>query len=727
MCRPFLYFYGGEKLQVINEYCDQIHQRSVSHCREVVFAVVVLAIAILSIYSNSLDCSWHFDDEPNIIENPNVHLKDLSFNSINRALRSDPRNPHSLYRPVACLTLALNYYFGGLKVFGYHLVNTSIHLVAAVFLFLFIYHTLNVPLLRARYGPNAFFIALLSTFFWAINPIQTQAVTYIVQRMASMAAMFYIMAMYFYLKGRTSLRGPLIKASWYFACLLCGVLAFGSKENAAMLPISILLFDLFLIQGVTKANAARSGILFLALIFIPIGLGLILKGTSIFSPKTLTSLFEHREFTMLERLLTEPRIIMRYIFLLFYPMPTWLSLNYDIIPSQGLLQPPTTLLSILGMFFILGLAVAISKKRPLISFCILFYFINHVIESSIFPLELIFEHRNYLPSMLFFVPVSIFLAWGINNLSSKKVIRVMIIGFIVLVLIAYGHSTFIRNFTWKTEESLWLDAVDKSPNSARAHHNLGRYYDNTHQSEKAIAQYNISLKLKRGTHGEIRHLTHYNLALVYMKMNELDKAEQQFVKAIEIFPKFSDAYNNLSIVKAKEGKYDDAYRYLIRALTYDKKSFEAHNNLGYILIKKKQIDDAIIEFRKALELKKDFSMARYNLGIAYKYKGELKRAARCFRSALNQDPRALLNRLHLAETYYLMGKKKLATRTISQCFDIFSPEELLSRLKVFSQEKPFQELPERSIILPLLRDAFLEKAASLNRMANELWDPAMGK
>ena len=109
-------------------------------------------------------------------------------------------------RPVSYFTFAMNYYFDGLDVFGYHVVNFFIHYIASVFLFLFIYNTLKLPVLEGRYERHAYSIALLATLFWAINPVQVMAVTYIVQRMASMAAMFYIMAMYFYLKGRMGIR-----------------------------------------------------------------------------------------------------------------------------------------------------------------------------------------------------------------------------------------------------------------------------------------------------------------------------------------------------------------------------------------------------------------------------------------------------------------------------------------------------------------------------------------
>lgn len=357
-----------------------------SSCRKNVFAIVTIFTIILAIYSNTFHASWHFDDEINILKNEPLHLNEFSWQNIKKTFFASLDGSEGIYRPVACFSFALNYYFGKDNVLGYHFVNISIHLLASIFLFLFLDHTLNLPLLKARYRPNSYFIALLATVLWTINPIQTQAVTYIVQRMASMAGMFYIMSMYFYLKGRTSTK-RLLTISHYFFCFVTAILAFGSKENTAMLPISILLFDLFLIQGLTKENIKKNSLIFLILILIPVALALVLKGPSIFSENLLSG-YERRGFTLLERLLTEPRIILFYISLLLYPMPDRLCITHDILISQSPINPPTTIIAIFTIIIILGLTIIKSKKWPLVAYCILFYFLNHIIESSICILRL---------------------------------------------------------------------------------------------------------------------------------------------------------------------------------------------------------------------------------------------------------------------------------------------------------------------------------------------------
>jgi len=686
-------------------------------CRKNVFAIVTILIIVIAIYSNTLNASWHFDDETNILGNKPLHLKELNWQNIKKTFFASYDNGGKIYRPIACFTFALNYYFGKDNVFGYHFVNLSIHLLTSIFLFLFIYHSLNLPLLKAKYGPNSYFIALLATVLWAINPIQTQSITYIVQRMASMAGMFYIMSMYFYLKARTRIcKLNLVKIALYFLCFIAGILAFGSKENAAMLPISIFFFDLFIIQGLTKENIRKNSLTFLILILIPVALALVLKGPSIFSTKHLFSGYEHRAFTLFERLLTEPRIIIFYITLLLYPMPDRLCITHDILVSHSLINPPTTIIAIFTVLIILGLAIMKSKKWPFISYCIIFFFINHLIESSIFPLELIFEHRNYIPSMLFFAPIAILLLRMIQHLYNKRSMQIITPLFIILILVSQGHSSFMRNFIWKTEETLWMDATDKNPKLPRPYHNLGRHYGNMGYKEKEIALYQHALTLERGANTISHHMTHYNLALAYMKINQQEKAIVHFRKAIEIAPGFYNAYNNLGVLMIKQGKYDDAFNNFIKALSYDNDNARAHNNLGFVLLKKGHLEEALIESKKALAAEKDSSPALYNLGIIYKYKKEFSKAKYYLGLALEKNRKNIMTRFHIIETLFLAQDEESLNKFLSETLLIIPPEKLSALIRdIAANNIPDDENPDLQIILPLLGKAYMQHSCTLRK------------
>ena len=699
---------------------SEIH---LTECRKKVFAFVTLFIIIFTIYSNTFHASWHFDDEPNIKDNTKIHLKEISWQNIKKSFFSLQLEPEQLYRPAACLSFALNYYFGKDNVLGYHIVNISIHFLTAIFLFFFIYHTLNVPLLKVKYGTNSYFIALLSAALWAVNPIQTQAVTFIVQRMASMAGMFYIISMYLYLKGRTSTQNH-VKIILFVLCTISAILAFASKENAIMIPLSLFLYDFFLVQGISKETMKKNIKILVTGAIIILGLGIIYFVFSEASVSSYFSLYVKRPFTLWERLLTQPRIIIFYISLIFYPMSNRLSLAHDINVSKSLFDPFTTILSILLIIGIVIGAISISKRKPLICFSILFFFLNHIIESSILPLELIFEHRNYIPTMLFFVPIAIGSINAISYFSYKRSMQVIIALSISLVIVGEGHATFMRNFTWKNEESLWIDCIDKYPNLFRPHHNLGRYYGDQNNNEKAIELYEKALTLRATNTKTEKAITHFNLGSIYFRRKEFEKAKDYYLKALEIDPCCQGAHNNLAIILAATNKnYEEVHNELKKAIACEPASMKAHSNIGILLVKMGRIDEGIGEIKKALKIDPYNIPTLERLGYAYMKKNLLGTASIYFKRAFNQKHKSLTPFLYLTEIYILGGHEEKAQKSISHFIDLAQDRTLLSFLDDLLEEaSPLHIRPDMNIILPLLNRAYQKKALLIKKNNDFLFD-----
>jgi hypothetical protein len=319
-------------------------------------------ITLLLIYSDSFWGEWHFDDFHNIVDNRVGHVKNLSWEEIQKTFYgvSYGTERERISRPFAYLSFGLNYFFGGTDVFGYHVVNFVIHWITALFLFLFIHNTLKLPLLRDRYRQSAYGIALLSAFLWAASPLQVNAVTYIVQRMAGMAGMGYIMALYFYVRARME-AGRSLQWSFFALCALSSLFALGSKENTAVLPFSILLYDLILIQGVTAENVKRG----LKYICIPLALLIVLLFVYT-DPSQLLEGYRVRPYALIERLLMAPRILIFYITVLLYPIPSRLMLLHDIEYSRSLLEPWTTLPALLAVLLLCLAAVAMARRKPLL-------------------------------------------------------------------------------------------------------------------------------------------------------------------------------------------------------------------------------------------------------------------------------------------------------------------------------------------------------------------------
>ncbi|RLC23005.1 MAG: hypothetical protein DRH56_08060 [Deltaproteobacteria bacterium] len=673
-----------------------------SACRKNTFAFIALSIILFVIYSNSYQASWHFDDEGNILDRKAVHLKALTLPEMEKTFFRTNR----LYRPVACLSLALNYYFGGKDVFGYHLVNLLIHLTAAIFLFLFIRHTLELPSLRGNYGDWAYPIALLATFLWASNPIQTQAVTYIVQRMAAMAAMFYIMAMYFYAKARSVPPGS--RAGFYTLCILSGILSLGSKENTLTLPIALLLYEILLVRGISLKKWFIEN----PKILISIAIGMVLAGVVYMylvqhgNPFSFMTGYEYRVFSLSERLLTEPRILIFYITLLLYPVPSRLCLSHGVALSHSLFDPISTILSIVLITCLVTGAVVMSGKWRLLSFCILFFFLNHLVESAIIPLELVFEHRNYLPSMLFFVPLVILFLKGLSYFSAKPAIRVMLGALAVSMLIAQGHATYMRNFTWRTEESLWLDCIEKYPDLYRPRHNLANYYEKQGQYQKAISLYRSALKRKSRNNLNEEVVTYHNLGAIYQKLGNKKEALHYYREGENIHPLYGPIYANRGVLFLEKGRIDAARAQFLKAISCDRNLASAYSNLGLLRLITGETASAIRYLASAVKKGAADAKVFRHLGHAYRLRGRYGEAYLMFQRSLKTDPHDPLTWLHLTELYMTLHMDARMQKAVSRFFRCFQGnlQPMRRLIEEIAGNKGLSEilLPNRAALLSLL-------------------------
>jgi len=702
------------------------NETSLTPCRRNIFAFVSLFLLILITYSNTFDASWHFDDENNILNNKPLHLTELNLPNIQKTFFAHWNGNDKLYRPVVCLSFALNYFFGGTEVYGFHLINFIIHFLSSIFLFLFVYHTLNLPISEARYGPSAYFIALLSAVLWAVNPVQTQAVTYVVQRMTSMAGLFGIMAMYFYLKGRTSTPKRL-RITHYSVCIGCGILAVCSKENAVMLPVVILIYDLFLIQGVTKRNLKRYSFFLLIGVLVCLALALFIAGPSIFNPKSLISGYQNRGFTLPERLLTEPRVILFYVSLLLYPMPDRLCLEHGITLSTSLTTPISTVMSIAAILLILCVAAAGAKKWPLISFCIIFFFLNHLIEASVFPLELIFEHRNYLPSMLFFVPLSILLSNGIQYFSKKRSLQTILIIFVILILTGWGHSTYARNKIWKNDGILSFDCIEKYPDLARPYHNLARFYARKGFYEAAIDEYRISLSKKNINNLAGKNWTYYNLGSIYQELGKDEEAMHYYEQAQKYQPSFAPTHIRKGQIFLKKGHYDKAEAEFQKALQVQKQSPAALTNLGHLYLRTNQNEKAMAYLQQALGTSpKDPDIMR-RLGLAYRLMDRSGKASFLFKTSLEINPNNPFILLEMAQLYDEKGMVMKKERALDRFFAIFAGGT--DRLRRFIEDMDAISEPESALsshqrkLLRFLTVACQNRSREYEDLARELKSP----
>jgi protein O-mannosyl-transferase len=332
----------------------------------------------------------------------------------------------------------------------------------------------------------------------------------------------------------------------------------------------------------------------------------------------------------------------------------------------------------------------------LFAYCILFFIVNHLIESTIFSLELIFEHRNYLPSMLFFIPVAAGLCYLLDHFAHRKRMKYVLCAFIVLLLVGFGHSTFMRNFTWKNGESLWIDASEKAPGEFRVHHNLGRFYQDHGFRQAAIEEYKKALQAPVGHRRDEEIVTHYNLA-------------------------------KLSALLDRLGETESANALLRRVLEFDPCDGHANLNTGLHYLRIKEHDKAIQHLTKARESVALEGDRLLYLGIAYKQRGEYGRSSIYLRRALDLRHRAMDAHLHLAEVYARTGLPAKAELEAEKAIELLMEDKRHLYRIIRQMTEPAETLhaePALEIILPFISKVLGKRSAELNEL-EELIDETL--
>jgi Tfp pilus assembly protein PilF len=588
-----------------------------------IHSLLIIALGIL-VYSNSLNSPFQWDEKDFIVQNPIV--KNLGyFLEPSKAKGVDPDFYIFLKtRYIGYLTFALNYKIHGFNVLGYHIFNLAIHLLNALWVYLFILLTFKTPFLRQSFlKKNSSLIALFSALLFVSHPLQTEAVTYIFQRHASFVTFFYLSSFVLYIQGRLCMddqKTSHFKSTLFFILsFIATVFAMKTKENAFTLPIVLMIYEIFFFTGMMKRRIFRLIPWLLSMVIIPYTLiGTHRPIGEVINQILDPSLLVQQEVSREVYLFTQFRVILTYIRLLFLPVHQNLDYDYPVYHS---FFTPQAFLPFLFHLAVLGLAVYLFYQSRLTipdwrlsSFGIFWFFITLSVESSIISLPMIIcEYRVYLPSIgwLMAITTSVWIVW------KKLEVRVPwlkkeIILFFVSVLIIFSSLTYARNIVWRDEVRMWKDVTHKSPNKARGHYNLGLTLGKQGWFEEAIREFQMTLRLNPN-HAK----AHNNLGVIYNYQGQLDDAIREYQSALTINPKDANVYYNLGIVLARKHRLEDAVREFQAALKLDPNNANAHNNLGAIFAQQDRLDEAIKEFKAALEINPDHVSAQNNLRQVY--------------------------------------------------------------------------------------------------------------
>ena len=622
--------------------------------------ILLIVGGILAIYSNTWRSPFVLDDVHLIVED---EARRTLYFTVERLFGS---------RSLPVLSFDLNYYFNGLSVGGYHVVNILIHIVTSIGVFGLGY-LLSVRSNQTRIitlGPlrisNHLILGELAALFFALHPIQTQAVTYIVQRLASMTAMFYVLSLWTYLKFRLAQdqRG---KKVWAGLSLAAAIAAMHCKETAITLPIIILLIELIFFLP-KRQGKARAGIdwrkmrrnLFvilpwvLTIFIIPAymlevrdliwqteGEPSSLSGDTFFDKvnveRVAAASVETTKISRTTYLLTQINVVRTYLRLVAWP--TGQNIDHD-YPLTLTLNDRATVWSLILHGMLIGVAILLlSKGRKIPALGIIFFYIALLPESSFFPIiDVIFEHRLYLPMIgaaLLVGDVGQMVLVVVNKkVKRSRITETWLVCLCLVGVVGLAVASYERNKVWKDEVTLWTDAKEKAPNKARPHNNLGKAFLDRRMFGEAEALYKRELEIDPKSVS-----AHNNLGSIYGVQGRYEEAIGEVQEALAISPNHDAAYNNLGNVLMMQGKLaaaEEAYR---TSISLNTKDAGVWRNLGDVLVKQEKYEEAIEAYRQAINMVPGEALWHSKLGAALGAVNRMTEARTELEKALQLNPR----------------------------------------------------------------------------------------
>ncbi len=673
------------------------------------FLPVLVIAAGVGAYLNSFDGVFVLDDQRYIGDN--LRIRQLW----------PPEAVLSGRRPVVDLSLAINYAGGELELGGYHAVNLIIHLLAALTLYGIVRRTLlgaerwagcgggSDSALRRRWRLRTGFeaspsveasswIAWVTALIWVVHPLQTQSVTYLIQRCESMMGLFYLLTVYCVIRGAEggmlsrdevagnhvfgsgstclpppaagegmppagqcampNLQCPIRNAQsampnpqrfvarwWYVAAVICCALGMGSKGVMVTAPMMVLLYDRVFISGSWSRTLRRRWALYvgLAATWSVLWACGIVRGVLDPSRKVATVGFAFKEITPVEYALTQPGVILHYLLLSLWPHPLCLDYAWPVArTAEAILLPLLVLVALC-----IG-AVWAFFRRPCLGFLGAWFFVILAPTASVIPIrDPLFEHRMYL-SLAALVVLVVMGGWWVlrhlaGRLSMADALRRSLTGVLLLtVIVSLGYGTIRRNEAYQSAVSMWRDVVAKRPLNHRGHYNLGTSLLDEDELERAIPAFRRALELNPRL-----AKAHYNLGKALQRQGKADEALWHYADALQIDPSLAEAHSDLGNILARRNRVEEAIAHYRQAVRVNPAYVRAYYNLGSVLLNQGKTEEAVEVLRQAMRLSPQTTRIHYALGNALLKQGSIEEAVRRYQETLRLDPDHIRARLAL--------------------------------------------------------------------------------
>ena len=564
--------------------------------------LLVVAAGLLA-YQNSFTGPFIFDDLRLIPENPAIRHLWPVWTIVGHTSR-----------PVVHLSLAVNYALGGLSPWGYHLFNLAIHILAALTLYGVVRRTCLLAKSPPTWREAASWLAVGIAVIWVVHPLQTESVTYIIQRGESLMGLFYLLTLYCVIRSHGSSR----RIWWETGGVVSCALAMGCKPVAASAPVMVLLYERAFMAGSWRELLQRRWKMYAGLAATWLLLLLLLANGP--GEWKESAGFGYRKITPIQYALTQPAVIVHYLRLTFWPRPLCLDYNWPAAQTAAEVWP-----GLIAIGALLVVTVWAWRRRPALGFPAAWFFIILAPTSSFIPIaDLAFEHRMYLP----LAAVVVLGVMGVYDLVGRRTVAV-----VAVLAVGLGVLTVQRNQDYRSEIAIWGDTVAKRPENPRAQYNLGCMLRQEGRMQEAMEHWEEALRLKPDYAD-----AHYNLGFALSKAGRFEEAIGHYEQTLRLTPDAGDAHCNLGDALVQLGKVQEAIGHYEQALQIKPDYAEAHNSLGLALAQTGKLQEAMGHWESALRLKPDFAEAHNNLGVALVQLGRVREAIEHWEQALRIKP-----------------------------------------------------------------------------------------
>ena len=588
------------------------------------FIPALLIAATVAVYVNSFTGPFVFDDDNSITNNPYIRKLWPLTDAMSWPKRSTVGG-----RPVVALSLAVNYALGGFDVRGYHVFNLACHILAGLVLFGVVRRTLESPPLREGYARRAPWLAMAVALIWLVHPLNTESVTYVIQRTEVLFGLFFLLTLYCVIRGASSSH----PGRWYIASVAACALGMGSKEVMVTAPLIVLIYDRWFLSKSFQDAFHRRGGLYAGLASTWLVLA-TLMATGAHSESGAGLGFQ--SLTPWRYARTEFGVIVHYLRLAFWPHPLVFDYyDWPVANTVSATVPPAV-----AVLMLLGATLWAVRYQPRLAFLGAWFFIPLGPTSSVLPLfgEVAAERRMYVPLAAVIALIVIVGDAGLRYLlrpltSGETLRRCLEAGVVVAVAASLGYVTLRRNEDYRSVLSIWSDAVAKRPDNARGHNNLAAELHRLGRLPEARFHYSEAARI-RPNFAE----AYNNLGALLLQQGQLDEAIAHLSEAIRLHQNYANAHRHLAVALARKGQFKEAIEHYSEALRIRPGDADLYSNFARALHREGRLEDAVAQYSRALRMRPNHAWTHYYLGEALVQLGRFEEAAPHFESVLRLEP-----------------------------------------------------------------------------------------